>query len=173
MNILYGSASGLSRIGEQIWNWPSSISFFGLTSLAACDYNADGRDDLGIGHPGAQIQTLGVGAVSVLYGSIGGLVVANHQYIHQDYVDGYGEIESNPDLPGTLQDGDHFGSSLTSGDFDADGYSDLASGVPGKDLNNINGTGMAVAMYGSSSGLTAIGSQIWGQNIPLEINGSA
>ena len=48
---------------------------------------------------------------------------------------------------------DHFGASLTAGDFDGDNYSDLAIGTPGEDFGDTFENGMVILMYGSSSGL--------------------
>ncbi|HEY7227625.1 MAG TPA: FG-GAP repeat protein [Nitrososphaeraceae archaeon] len=72
--------------------------------------------------------------------------------------------------------GDWFGSALAAGDFDADGYSDLAIGVSDKDVRTdigiFNDAGQVIVMYGSSDGIhgiklsTGIGKQhqIWSQN---------
>ena len=73
------------------------------------------------------------GAVHVIYGtpvvlgvSDGGLRSAGAQYWHQN----------RPGIKQVAQTDDFFGSSLTSGDFDGNGYYDLAIGVPDEDLMN-------------------------------------
>ena len=52
-----------------------------------------------------------------------------------------------------------------SGDYDGDGNSDLAAGVPGQGSANGIGGGVAV-IYGTASGLDASGDQLWTQDSP-------
>jgi len=53
---------------------------------------------------------------------------------------------------------------LTAGDFDGDGYKDLAVGVPYEHWNEAD-TGIVQVLYGTASGLTATGDQLWRQDI--------
>ena len=49
-------------------------------------------------------------------------------------------------------------------DFDGDGYADLAVGVPGEDVGAAGRHAGAVnVLYGSPTGLTAVGDQLWSQ----------
>src|SRR5262249_45339448 len=56
--------------------------------------------------------------------------------------------------------GNNFGSALASGDFNGDTYSDLAIGIPNKDLDvpgfpfTFHSLGQVIVIYGSPSGLT-------------------
>ncbi len=50
---------------------------------------------------------------------------------------------------------DYFGQSLAYGDFNNDGYQDLAIGIPGEDFNGTEDIGAVVVINGSESGLTA------------------
>ena len=51
-------------------------------------------------------------------------------------------------------------------DFNGDGCSDLAVGAPFKDVGDVANTGTVHVLYGTSTGLTAAGSQFWHQNSP-------
>src|SRR5262249_27860867 len=62
-------------------------------------------------------------------------------------------------VPGIAKAGDQFGESVTSGDFDGDGFGDLAVGMPGKDVGarqNIGGVGI---IRGAPTGLPDVRSQ--------------
>ena len=61
---------------------------------------------------------------------------------------------------GSEEDFDEFGSSLASGDFNGDGFDDLAIGVIGED----NFAGAVAVIFGSERGLTANGNESWDQN---------
>jgi hypothetical protein len=114
-------------------------------ALATGDWNGDGFDDLAIGVP----EEDDTGAVLVVYGSPFSLIYANHWYIGQG------------DLGEPAEPGDRFGEALAAGDFNDDGFADLAIGAPDEDGENggPSNTGRVHVVYGSSVGLsTAIAS---------------
>jgi FG-GAP repeat len=182
VNVIYGSSDGLSAVrlspgngrADQIWTQDSpniednaeAADFFG-SALATGDFNKDGFYDLAIGVPWESVGTLWkAGAVNVIYGSTGGLsaTVKSDQLWTQNSVDIVGDA-ANDDL---------FGGHLTTGDFNKDGYSDLALGVRGEDAGTIMSAGAVSVIYGSSNGLSANAlspnngrfNQIWTQDSP-------
>jgi hypothetical protein len=157
---LYGSAGGIAAGGDQIWDQddlgagdPAEEDDAFGTSLAAGDFDGDGRADLAIGVPQ---ETLGAaawaGAVRVLYGrASSGLGVARSQTWHQD----------SPGVEGAAEDGDLFGAALATGDFDGDGRDDLAIGVRQEAIDGVGGAGAVNVLYGTAAGLSAERNQIW------------
>ena len=124
--------------------------------VAKGDFNGDGVGDLAVGVPGEDVGSIqNAGAVNVIYGTVRGLTVTNNQFWTED----------SPGVVGTAEALDQFGASLASGDFNGDGFSDLAVGRPGEDAVGID-QGAVTVLYGSASGLTATGSQGWAQNVP-------
>jgi hypothetical protein len=153
--ILYGGTSGLTTTGDQRLTQASlggtdrSGANFGQ-ALAAADFNGDGRADLVIGVPNQTVNgTANAGAVYVVYGSANGLGVAGNQYWTQESLNN-GSVSVA---------GDQFGSSLAVGQFNGDGISDLAIGVPGKTVGTNAGAGALDVLYGSPVGLTTVGDQ--------------
>jgi hypothetical protein len=121
--------------------WSASASVKG-------DFNGDGIGDLAVGvrENGRQ------GAVHVLRGSAAGIRTPGSQFWSQD----------STGIADRAEDGDDFGRSLAAGDFNGDGFADLAIGAPGENA----GAGVVHVLYGSPSGLTATGSQRWTQRSP-------
>lgn len=140
------------------------------TPLAAGDFNRDGLDDLAAGVPQEDVGgTADAGAVHVLYGGSNGLALSGGQLWHQDVAG----------VPGKVQKNDRFGWSLAAGDFNRDGYDDLAVGAPhenityGADCGPIFGcensvtdanAGFVTVLYGSAGGLKAGGSEGWSRH---------
>lgn len=131
--------------------------------LATGDFDGDGVYDLAIGVPNEDwIADANAGIVQVLYGVSGtGLTVTGDQYFHQDIAG----------IPGAVEDGDRFGYALAAGDFDNDGYDDLAIGVPYEDLGNpvVSNAGYVIVIFGSAGGLNASDTQDWSKD---EVSGS-
>src|SRR5437899_991792 len=153
VHILYGSSDGLTSDHSQFWRQGSpgigdhseSGDYFGF-SLACCDFNHDGFDDLVIGAYG---EDHGSGIVHILYGSSSGLT-SDHRQIWSQGSHGIGDHSVR---------GDYFGFSLACCDFNHDGFDDLAVGAPGED----QGAGVVLVLYGSSDGLTSDHHQYWRQ----------
>jgi hypothetical protein len=168
VNIVHGTADGLVPANEPIWHQdvdgipgsPESWDKFG-GALAAGDFDGDGRDDLAIGVPaeslGSSEEGMICGAVHVLYSSTGDLTATGNQlWTQQDLGLGY---DANCSWY-------QFGISLASGDFDGDGYTDLAIGANGEDVSGKDRAGAVNILFGSGSGLTATGSMRLHQDEP-------
>ena len=179
VQIIYGSADGLTGEGSQFFHQDTpdinggaeNQDLFGW-SLTAGNFNGDindetgiGYDDLAIGVRGEDLEQIfdeeGAGAVNVIYGSSVGLSPTAERVDQIWTQDSRGIAE-------TGEDGDQFGSELISGDFDNDGYMDLAIGVSHETftglLFNDTGAGAVNVIYGSPDGLSASGDQLWTQD---------
>ena len=153
VTVIYGSEGGLTTVGAQRWDQDQpgikGVSrrneLFG-SALATGDFDADGFADLAIGVPNDKDTGLKhAGAVNVLYGSASGLSPVGDQRWWQE------------NLPDASEPGDHLGASLASGDFDHDGYSDLAIGVPEEDVDASADAGLVEIVYGGPDGLSSVG----------------
>ncbi|TAH37087.1 MAG: hypothetical protein EYC70_08900 [Planctomycetota bacterium] len=114
------------------------------TAAPAQDTNGDGYDELAVGVPFEEVNgDAYAGAANVLYGSLNGLGGTILDEIwHQD----------SPDIVGPSEPADHFGAAMAWGDFDGDGFADLAIGVPQEDVNggagNVSNAGGVHVLYG-------------------------
>jgi hypothetical protein len=117
------------------------------------DFNGDGYEDLAIGVPSETVNGyLQAGAVHVLYGGPNGLTATGDQFFAQ----------SSPGVSGAPERRDFFGHALAAGDFSADGYADLAIGVPGEDIGDNTDEGIVEVLHGSRDGLSARSSLAYG-----------
>ena len=153
VSVVYGTSAGLSGTGNEYWvqdyldgSDSETYEYFGR-ALAVGDFDGDGYFDLAVGVSHEDVGSVSqAGAVNVIYGSAsGGLDVAGNQYWNQD----------EPGMAGGAETNDHFGWALAAGDFDGDGYDDLAIGIPDEDISTTVDAGGMMVMYGSASGLTA------------------
>ena len=121
------------------------------------DFDNDGFADLAIGVAGENLGAVGNGgAVNVLYGRATGLTGAGSQLFTQD----------SSGVPGVAEPGDSFGDAVAVGDFDGDGFADLAVGVSLEDVGVVVDAGAVNVLYGTVGGLTGAGSQLFTQDSP-------
>ncbi len=158
VNVLYGSSSGLSDVDQYLHQGSETLGgsvedgdLLGA-SLAADDFDGDGYDDLAIGAPGEDIGNVSdAGLVYVVYGSSSKLDISGADVFHQD----------TPKVKQKAEAGDRFGAALAAGDFDGNGYIDLAVGVPGEGVGGYAGAGVVQIFPGKrSSGITTRGDQV-------------
>ncbi|HKQ57181.1 MAG TPA: hypothetical protein VJY35_04870 [Candidatus Eisenbacteria bacterium] len=67
-------------------------------------------------------------------------------------------IRQGAESAASLEGGDRTGQALAAGDFNGDGYDDLAIGAPDEVVNGLADAGAVIIVYGSKDGLTHIGS---------------
>jgi hypothetical protein len=157
VNVLYGSATGLTSTGSQLFTQdtggvPDSAEegdVFGF-ALATGDFNNDSFADLAVGAPGETVGgVVAAGAVNVLYGSSTGLTGTGSQFLTQ--------VGSAPETD------DEFGFDLAAGDFNNDSFADLAAGAPFEDGGSTVDVGAVSVLPGSATGRTTVGGRIFTQ----------
>jgi hypothetical protein len=164
VNVLYGSADGLTSARSQYWRQDSPAVVdvsdpgdgFG-TSLAAADFDGDGFADLAVGVPSEDLGSLqNAGAVIVLRGSADGLTGTGSRIIHKD----------RPGVVGQAKEFEEFGTELAAGNLGRGPFADLAVGTPSEGVGDAGRAGAVSVLYGSETGLTATGSEVWSQDSP-------
>ncbi|KAB1143983.1 hypothetical protein F7R91_23990 [Streptomyces luteolifulvus] len=109
------------------------------------DFNGDGYRDVAVSAPTATVGGKAyAGQIAVMYGSASGLKATSRTVISQN----------SAGIPGSAEKDDLFGSATAAGDFNGDGYADLAVGAPGEDVGSDTDGGAVTLVWGSASGLT-------------------
>ncbi|MEW5539874.1 FG-GAP and VCBS repeat-containing protein [Streptomyces cyaneofuscatus] len=119
---------------------------------AVGDFDRDGYGDIAVGNP---VANDGRGRVTVWYGTSAG---PGKRSITLS--------QSTAGVAGASEAWDQFGSSLTAGDADGDGYADLAVGVPGERVGAKANAGGAYLFRGGKGGLKGSRSAALGKSLP-------
>jgi len=160
IHVLYGSIFGPRVVGSQFINQgsagargaPHTHEFFGLAWTAG-DFDGDGYDDLAVGIVGDHVGGARRGSVQVFFGSAQGLTTVGDMLLN----------EALPGFPGSPEAGDLFGYAVAAGDFDGDGYDDLAVGNPGEAWGGGDGFGTVYVFHGRGYGMSISGVQRFNQ----------
>jgi hypothetical protein len=162
LDVLYGSSTKLNTVGAQYFD----ASDLGLTvaanqrfanSLAAGDFRKTGRDDLAVGIFSFSIGSASnCGAVQIIQSISSGLSTTGT----------YTRSQNTSEIADSAETGDNFGRAIVVGDYNHDGFFDLAIGVPGENLligSDVANAGVVHVLYGSAAGVSGSGSQIFSQ----------
>ena len=163
VHIIYGSEDGLTAAGNQqfrqntwwgvegigVGDIAEDSDYFG-EALSTGDFNGDFYQDLVVTVRGEDLDGINnVGAFHVLFGSASGLNPSGSQFI------------SRKNLENEFSNKDRFAETVASGDFNLDGYDDVAVGAPNRTVNGKDSAGAVYIYFGSAAGIHDETDQYW------------
>jgi hypothetical protein len=157
--VLYGSARGLSargddhvsQRGKDVSGRTEDRDLFGYSTVA--DLNGDGAAELLVEVGGESLKDRDgdrrrfAGMLQVLFGDAAGLPAGDEVW-----------TQDSPHVDGRVQGDDVFAGMAASGDFNGDGFLDVAVEVANEDLDGVHNAGAVHVLYGTADGLTGSGS---------------
>ncbi len=159
VEVHYGSVDGLvegSAIHAAAVTGPAGSPYAFGVALSAGDFDADGADDLVIGHPERRVAgAANAGGVLVVPGSADGLRARSATWLTQ----------GTPGVRGRVRPEARFGDALEArGDYDGNGNDDLVVGVSGQDVGRAGAAGAVQVFYGRDRvGLRRSVNRLWTQ----------
>lgn len=147
-----GGPGGLAA-ARSFWRYGAAADRQCGYALAAGDFDDDGDDELVIACPGDSNHGADHGGEVLVFDKVSGVWT-----LHSSWYQG------GP-IPVANEPFDQTGQSLAVGDFDGDGYADLAIGVPSENIDPPLPTaldaGAVAIVYGGPDGLTSTGVQFF------------
>lgn len=126
------AAGGPACLGKNEWNEEFGSVF------AAGDFDGDGFEDLAVGVPKEELFRL---------------AYAGQVYVYRGSATGLSPWFRLTQTMSAEEQGDNFGAALAAGDYDGDGYHDLAVGAPYEDVGAIANSGYIFTFRGGPGGL--------------------
>ncbi|MFE7131431.1 FG-GAP-like repeat-containing protein [Streptomyces sp. NPDC057638] len=151
-----GTRKGLVPAGRLTGSRGELLINRGATDVhvAVGDLDKDGHADIAVGGDWIHGDPFSAGAVTVVHGGPAGQARRPVQVITQD----------TPGVPGSGEEGDFFGHSVSIGDVNADGYGDLAVGTPTENLRTVADAGQVTVLPGGPRGVTGVGARVHHQD---------
>lgn len=141
-----------TRLVNDSFNVDNTTLYWGGPGVATGDLNGDAVDDVVVGAPGEDTTDpsgtthIDSGAAFVLYGAGPGVSGTGAERIRQQF----------DDIPGTMKSNEVFGAAVATGDFDGDGFDDLAVGAPAATVAGERAAGEVIVLHGTTEGLLPV-----------------
>lgn len=151
MRILLGQNWAVGATGVVIKFFASTVNLPAHSyTMASGDFDGDGRDEVAVDTTSG--GPLNSGGVYILDRATNGTWSVQ------------AEIRAGGAYPGAPQASARLGSSMAVGDFNDDGYDDLALGLRGQIVSGLDNAGAVMITYGGAGGISATGARLINRN---------